>query len=220
MLKKHPLMNGKRTLWLRVSLLVFLFTGNLSLNLASQNVIDSLQQVLETDISDKERVDIYNKIAKSQRFDSLFVATYTTKAIQLAQEINYPEGISEAYNNLGHSAKHWGDYHLAASFYSEALQTAQKAAYRLGEAKANYGLGLTRSRQGQFSEAHSYFTRAYEISTEIGDEILASFTIRYIGRNYASQADHAEALRHYQLALERLSALAVEPFYLGMCTLI
>ena len=101
-----------------------------------EHEIDSLNQRLTTEISDRQRVDIYNRLARIQYTDSLVVATNSEKALQLAQKINYPEGISDAYYNLGLSAFYTADDQQAAAWYTKALQTAQEATYRNGQAKA------------------------------------------------------------------------------------
>ncbi|MGD1891864.1 MAG: tetratricopeptide repeat protein [Cyclobacteriaceae bacterium] len=135
--------------------------------------------------------------------------------MQLAQKINYAEGLSDAYYNLGLSAKEKYDYQQAIAWYSKALQTAQHTSYLNGQAKACFGLGDTYREQGQFSEAHEYYARALEIYTELGNKILEATTIRYIGDTYARQGDYPEALDQYHLALARFSELSVEPYYLA-----
>ncbi|MEM9834233.1 MAG: tetratricopeptide repeat protein [Bacteroidota bacterium] len=179
----------------------------------AQHEIDSLNQRLSTEISDQQRVDIYNRLARIQYTDSFVVATTSKKALQLAQKINYPEGLSDAYYNLGLSAKEKYDYQQATAWYTKALHTAQQVSYRNGQAKACFGLGQTYREQGQFSKAHEYHTRALEIYTELGNKLREAVTIMFIGITYERQGDYPEALKHYHEALARFSKLSVEPYY-------
>ena len=178
-----------------------------------EHEIDSLNQRLTTEISDRQRVDIYNRLARIQYTDSLVVATNSEKALQLAQKINYPEGISDAYYNLGLSAFYTADDQQAAAWYTKALQTAQEASYRNGQAKACFELGRIYREQGQFSEAHEYYSRALEIYTELGNKIREAVTIWFIGITYERQGDYPEALDQYHEAFARFSTLSVEPYY-------
>ena len=93
----------------------------LAINLASaqnQAKIDSLNKILGTDLLDKERVDIYNAIAFEYRIqDSVQTALFTDKAIKLSNEIEYPEGISDAYYNLGWVTSVKRDYNKALEIF-------------------------------------------------------------------------------------------------------
>lgn len=200
--------------YLRLSLFVLLWMGMPS-QLAAQASIDSLKAILKSNISDKERVDINNTIARSEPKDSSNVALHCEKALQLSRKIDYPEGISDAYYNLGISALFRDNYQLAREWYMKALHTAQGATYRKGEAKAYSGLGDVYKMQIQFPESLDCFSKALEIFTELGDEILAAFTIDRIGQIYRYQANYSEALKYFHLALDRLSGLSVEPHHLG-----
>jgi len=68
-----------------------------------EEVIDSLQNVLKTNISPKEQVDILNQIALSyQDKDIKSLEEYGKKALEKAQEIFYIQGIVIAYKKTSY----------------------------------------------------------------------------------------------------------------------
>ena len=74
------------------SLLILLFCVD-ALFAQNQETIDSLQNVLKSNISDKEKVDTYVEIAQRySRIDSLKTKKYAEKAIEIANDYQYQFG--------------------------------------------------------------------------------------------------------------------------------
>ncbi len=116
--------------------------------------IDSLQKVLETDISDRERVDVYNAIAAEYHSqDSATTVLFADQAIGLSSQIGYPEGISDAFYHIGRVTRAKRDYPKAIELHEKALETARSASYKKGEAEASNGLGITYFYLGDYPNA-------------------------------------------------------------------
>jgi len=59
----------------------------------NQVLFDSLSEVIESNISDKQKVDAYVELASMYPFlDSAHAVTYAHKAFELAEKVNYVEG--------------------------------------------------------------------------------------------------------------------------------
>mgnify|MGYP001792846694 CR=1 FL=1 len=68
----------------------------------NHETIDSLLEIVESDISDKVKVNIYVKIAwEYTSTDSINNKKYADKAISLAKKINYKEGEIDALYEVG-----------------------------------------------------------------------------------------------------------------------
>ena len=150
------------------SLLLFYL---LSIQIYGQNkvVVDSLQKILETDISDIEKVDTWNLLAREYgNRDSLKAFEYANRAIQLAEEIAYSNGLSSAYFQLAWAIMAKKNFIKAQPLYDKALQIAQEAKYLKGMADAYNGKAIIHHYQGDFPKAIEYFLKSLKIKEEGG----------------------------------------------------
>ena len=165
--------------------------------------VDSLIQVLETGITDKKRVNAYNALAKAYwGSDSLKTADYTSKAINLAKEINYPEGISDAYYRIGVVTMRSGDHPKATELYKQALTSAQEASYKKGEGNAYNGLGVIHKLQGNYPKALEYYFKSLKTDEETGNEDGMSLSYNNIGIIYKNQGNYSKAIKYYFKSLK------------------
>ncbi|HHP7241801.1 MAG TPA: hypothetical protein ACFCUD_09010 [Cyclobacteriaceae bacterium] len=141
---------------IRIFLLFVLLSGIFIAAIRAQDIktIDSLTQLLETDITDRARVDTWNLLAgEYNTSDALKTADYTSKTIALSKKINYLEGISDTYYRIGVSTAINGDHNKATELYTQALISAQEASYKKGEGNAYNGLGIIHANQGQLPQS-------------------------------------------------------------------
>ena len=88
--------------YIHLSTFVICLLWNTITNAQNLTKVDSLKHILSTELSNQKRVDVWNLLAKEYRQDTVHTANYTTKALQLAEKINYPQGIADA---MYHSAQ-------------------------------------------------------------------------------------------------------------------
>jgi two-component system, LytTR family, sensor kinase len=97
--------------------------------------VDSLRQVLTTELNDTNRIWALNNLGRNiQNSDSILESA--DEAISLSRKIGFAKGEVEAYNNVGYLFNQKGNYPRALKSYLKAIQ--------LGET-ANYLPGLRRS---------------------------------------------------------------------------
>jgi len=173
------------------------------LSAQNQSVIDSLMSVLESNISEKERVDIYVEIADEYgTSDSAKTFQYLNKAIKLADKINYSEGKIDAIYLQGWTNLQTGKYPKAKQFFLQVEQSSKVINYQKGRAKGLSGLGIINNYQGNYEKALEYYNKSLKIRKEIGDKRGMSISYKYIGHLYAQQGNYEKALDYYQKSLE------------------
>ena len=182
-------------------LIICLFTVNQTF---AQNprTVDSLQQVLKTDISDQQKVDVYNLIAKEYRYmDSIQVARYVSQAIELAQKIDYIPGIADAWYYVGFVSLIKGKQAKAKQVFQKVLHMAQQANYAKGIANVYNGTGALYWFRGHMDTALVYYQKSLKIREQIGDKEGSASTSINIGTIYKYQGKDNEAIKLYQKAL-------------------
>ena len=187
-----------RTLWV----IFILSCGQFPLQAQYQKIIDSLYQVLETDISDPARVDTYNQLAYYQDYDSAAVFDHTQKALSIATRIKYPKGIAEAYGNQAWTMTDIGDFRLAQDLWEKSLDVAIQADYPKGQASAYNGIGNIKERQGDYTQALQNHLKSLEILEKMDYRPGMAASYSNIGIIYHLLDENDKALTFYEKALQ------------------
>ncbi|OJJ20451.1 hypothetical protein BKI52_18505 [marine bacterium AO1-C] len=163
------------------------------------HTIDSLKKILKTNISKKQKVDLYNQIADEYSYaDSAKVAHYTTKAMALAHKIAYWPGISDAWYNLGWITMVNGHYTAALRLYQKGLDAAVKTAYQKGQSNARNGMGVVYDFQGNYPQALAMYQQALKINQKTGNKRSIAKSYSNMGVIYQRQANYPKALMMFQ----------------------
>jgi len=192
-------------------------------------VVDSLHLLLAEDLSDSARVDVYVALAYEYAVsDSVKTAQYTTEAIKLADEIDYPEGAINALNEIGWITMMKGHYKSAEDIYSDMIRRSKQAGYLIGLAKANYAKGIIYHDQGAYSLAMDNYFKAlstYEEADDIEGQANCYNSIGVIHRingefdkaldNYAKSQKLKEQVDDTQGMAYSFNNMGVVSFYLG-----
>ena len=165
--------------------------------------IDSLLQLFQQSQQETLKVkrlnllaDLYNNFS----FDS--VTLYANEARQLAEKINYPEGLSYAVRTLGSvfelSKKDWIS---AIQFYKQAIAIAEKN--NLYSQLHEYYSTILNSYfyLGDFPNAMTIATRGLESAERKKDHDKIILYNNLIGAIYFRQENYTEALNYYRQSL-------------------
>lgn len=178
------------------------------LSAQNQTTIDSLQKVLKSNISDKEKVDTYVEIAAEYSdSDSLKTHQYATQAIQLAEKISYPEGKIDALHEIGRWNQSLGNDKEAETIFRQIIQEAEKYQYTKGKAKGLNELGVTYEIQGKYNQALTHYLKALEIYQELNDKKGTAIVYNNLGVSHEVQGKYDEALAYYFKALKIVQEL-------------
>lgn len=136
----------------------------------NQAVQDSLLQVLETDITDKERVDTYNELGELiKNADRNSMALYSRPAIELAKSIDYKKGLAQAYYLHGAKYTYNAQYDSLYIFLDSALFFARAINDQKQIANVYSVKGYTLAYQGLLDESFKFHTEALNIRDSIND---------------------------------------------------
>ncbi len=165
--------------------------------------VDSLTNLLQTPISDEQKVDVMVALADEYgASDSTLWVRYSEDAMQLAQQIGYDKGLVDASYMRAAMDMTFGYIHSAAKGFQQVVDLARKIDYPAGEAKGLNGLGATRDFQGDYSGALEYLFAAVRINERLGDLRSASSRYNNIGLVYYSQEDFSNAILYFRKALD------------------
>ncbi len=169
----------------------------------NQKVIDSLNQLLNTDISDRDKVDIYIHIATKYHVqDSANTALYANKAIGLAQEIGYVEGGIDPLFSIGYVNVFKGNFDVSERLFKKMEKLSDTKEYRKGKAQALFGLGWLNTYFGKNDTGLEYLLESLRLAEELGASELVSSNYGVMGIVYMKKADYRSAMEYYLKGLK------------------
>lgn len=178
---------------------LFLLTSN-----AQQKVnVDSLLNVVKTDISKEHKVDTYLKIVEQiKRTDSLKAITYLKEAKDIAERINYKKGILDAKYEEAFISNLYGKPSLALDQYTELIKNASDTKYKKIIGKSYFRIGLIQKDKSEYSKSIQNNLKAAEIFEEIKDTTYFTVVYSYIAGLSLYQDNYALALEYYLKLLD------------------
>ena len=174
-----------------------------TLRAQNQAVVDSLLQVLKTDISDKEKVDMHVKIAKEYHSsDSLNTAKFANKAIQIEEKINYNQGAIDAFFEVAWVTMIMENYPKAEGLFEQIIQKAKTINYLYGKAQELNGLGVIGQIQGNHEKDLEYHFQCLKIREKIGGKKGIASSYNRFGYVYETLGSYENALGYAFRALK------------------
>ncbi|MFC2109788.1 tetratricopeptide repeat protein [Bacteroidota bacterium] len=183
----------------------FLIFSFLFLNIQGQNqvLIDSLVNGLKTNISEKQKVDTYNKLSKEiRRTDSLQAMTYVNKALAIADEINYKNGILDARFEEAYISNLYGKPELAIDQYTALIESAAAIGYKKIIGKSNFQIGFIYKDKSDYSSSIQYNIKSAVAFEEIKDTLSCMIVYSYIAGQSLYQDNYTFALEYYLKLLD------------------
>ena len=165
---------------------------------------DSLQIVLQKNQQDTNRINALNELSTANLgYKHYDTAIYLAQnALQLAQKLNYKNGIADAYHNIGNIHKDQSNYPDAIKHYSAALKIYESIEDKYGIADCYNNIGVSYVYQGNYPEALKNQLAALKIFESIGDKNKTAGCYNNLGVIYGYQSDYPEALKNYTAALK------------------
>ena len=166
--------------------------------LSAQNktLIDSLKAEIPKTQGEK-RVAVLNALAWELRTSNQDRAIeYGLKALGLAEQIQFKEGIVRAQNNLGIVYRRRGNYPQALDYHLKALRLSEEIRDTADMAQALNRIGLIYQGQANYMAALEYFQRARTMYEKQHDLLGASIAITNIGEIYSRQGQYSLALEY------------------------
>lgn len=161
---------------------------------------DSLKSVLDTNISDEQRVDILNALAyEYYDFNDSLGLKYAESALQLSLDIEYPAGLQYAYTLCGVGYFTFGEYPraLVAFTKSDSLSKKGQKDYTLYNLML---MGRILADLGELDAADSVFQRGFALLKETKGGSYAAGIYKGYAHLKMYQWKNDEALKNIQLA--------------------
>ncbi|MDP1747120.1 MAG: tetratricopeptide repeat protein [Bacteroidota bacterium] len=175
------------------------------LALPAQNKnIDSLFTLQKTDKPDSNKVNhslsLGREFIKIGLYDTALY--YCNSALQLAQQLNFKNGIASSYSIIGTVFYYQGDYSSTLDYYFKALKINEELNNKKEIVKQLSNIGLVFYKQGNYRKALDNYFKSVKIAEELDNKSSLANTLSNIGLVYRSQGDYTKALNYYFKALK------------------
>ncbi len=162
----------------------------------NKRAVDSLLQLTESNITPKERVDAFVRIAfEHVGSDSTGSNYYLSKALKIADSIGYEEGKMDVLYIHGRSLLLSGDYLGAESYLKLLIDGATRLDYKKGIGNAYYAYAWLSYYRGNYDESIELHFQSLELRKELDSKIDISDCLRGIGIAYKLLGEFDQALR-------------------------
>ncbi len=178
----------------------FLFTSAVKLPGQSTEV-DSLVKQLEITPVDTNRVNLFLSIANKLYFYKPDLSLeYSEKALKLARDLNYSNGIVNSLSLAGESERLTGDYPKALQYQLEALEISRELKNEFVESNNLGFIGVIYMELNEYRQALQYFLPAVTIKNRLPASPPSVFILANTGISYDFLDIPDSALHYLRLA--------------------
>ena len=179
-------------------LLMFFFKTSFS-----QSDVDSLKNLIDSDISKTEKIELYKNIAEhyfSESSDSALF--FIRKAVELSKSNNNAEQYIDILLYANKIARFNGNYEEAITYGFSSLHVADSIKNPNLSAQSYKYLGISYYRMKNYEEALSFHNKALEQYILLGEITYQADCYTNIGVVYDETAEFDLALDYYDKALK------------------
>jgi len=166
--------------------------------------IDSLENILKTAKADTVKVDYMNAISFQYRNINDFKTAkqYADSALELAQTLDYKEGIYESHRKMVLVYAQIGFPPESLGKYFAHLKIFDERGLKKGITSCYHNIGIVYGYMGNYPEALEYHLIALKIAKEIRNKHFIASCYGSIGSVYKNLGSHQEALEYYLSSLK------------------
>lgn len=167
----------------KICLSTFFLLSVILFSQSTETVIDSLEQLLEkTALPDKNRVDALNELGYGYWIvNSSESVTSGNEALELAEKLEYPEGIAKAKRVLGVAYWTLGKLKLALENLTEAEAAYERIGDTEGATNCLMNTGMVYADIGDYDKALDIYDRSIEKFTQLDLKRRIATTFTKIG---------------------------------------
>ena len=178
--------------------------------------IDSLKQVLSTDLHDTNRIWALNNLGRNiQNSDTILALA--DQAIALSQPIGFTRGEAEAYNNIGLWFNQKGNYPKALQNYLKSIQLSESINYEAGLKRSFNSISTVYLYLKDYNTSLIYARKARSLSIKQHDLHVLALSCAWLSKAFLESHRNDSALKYaqesYEAAIKRK-----EPFPLYLAT--
>lgn len=170
----------------------------------NQRTIDSLIVVLSGSEESAEKVDLLNRLSKEMlNVDYKVSLEYSTMALDLAEKLNYQEGVVAASMGISDIYISYSvNYYKGLPHLTRALEVAESIEDRDQVLKIYRQFAYLNFLLGQYDKALEFNFKALKIAEENTDYLQLSEIHSYIGDLYLEKGDKDLAMSYYEKVYE------------------
>lgn len=183
----------------------------MSLSVFSQNArIDSLKNIVKTEVKDTAMVSILNTLSSSfiglgEASESLI---YAAKANELATELDFTKGKAYALKWLGIGYFYQSNFDEADNYLNASLENFEVLNDSTGVANILNNLGTVHFSQGRDAPALEYYLRSLRIAEKLKNPMrIASALVNVAGVYAEDIKDYDKTMSYYNQAIPYLKNL-------------
>ena len=193
-----------------IFLLFFLLTSALKLP-AQHREADSLIKLLEKVPMDTNRVKLILNIANKLYFYQPDLSLeYSEKALEIARDLNYNNGIVNSLNLAGESYRLTGNYPKALQYQLQALEISRELKNEFIESNSLGFIGVIYMELNEYRQALQYFLPAINIKDRLPASPPGVFILANTGITY-DLLDITDSALHYLKLAEELNSEVRHP---------
>ncbi|WP_052732750.1 tetratricopeptide repeat protein [Hymenobacter terrenus] len=170
--------------------------------------LDSLQNLLKTQLPDTYRIAVLNKIGQrytSSSPDSALM--YIQQAYQLSRKTGHRRSLSSSLRHMGFAYWVQGKHRQALSRFNQMLQLEQRTPNSTGVAVALICIGNVYARQSEYDSAFLYFKKATRVYQRLNKSNEQAGVLNNLGFVSYKRGKYPEALAYYRQALALYKSL-------------
>ncbi|ACF12499.1 diguanylate cyclase and serine/threonine protein kinase with TPR repeats [Chloroherpeton thalassium ATCC 35110] len=173
----------------------------------TQSKIDNIKKRLDSNIDEKERVDLLVSLAETIHItNTQYALDLGKRACDQAKELCYKKGQAKGLCIIGKCLWRLSNNEEALTHLLESLWTFEEIGERTGEAKALMAMGVVLKSLSDFEQAIGYFFQSLRILEEVNDKVSQAEVMNNIGNVFKNLNNYYEALPYYQQSLAILES--------------
>jgi len=185
------------------SLIIFLVMSLAISQQAVANDIDSLKNVLQTNIPDSARIDLLIDLSKKlYGVDADEAIKHSKEAIGISEKNNDTYRKALAHKSVGIANYYKGNYIDVVDDWTKSLESFRVIDDKQGIANLLSNLGAVFETTGGTESAMEYYLEALKISEEIGDINREGTVLQNLGVLYSNMFDYEKSETYYSRALD------------------
>jgi len=150
-----------------------------------------------------ERVDILHQLARNWiRSDMKKAREHAKKASTLAQQLQYPKGLTYSRLNEGMFCFFQSEIEKATACFLEALDWFEKNGDKQGQADAKNFLGLIYWSFGEFERGFELVSDSLALNRETQDTNRQALNLNNLGGYFYDSKNYQKSLEYYRKAYE------------------
>lgn len=155
---------------------------------------ETFNRVPKTEVAVDSLLSLGNK---NRDRDSGLSFNAARQALTIAEELDYPEGLSGAHNLIGSKYLDFGDHELAHQHYLSALRIEEERGNMEGMAGVYNNISLIHVEQEQYETAATYLEESIRIWEEIGDPAQLLIGTNNLGVIHRREGNYEAALDYF-----------------------